>query len=106
VGLDLEPTEIAESEIDQAIEILRKDSPFKFSFYPVDYILYHEWYKNTMAGGVIQNGAKYLDISVETRAQYRERENKPQLFWPVSILVFLVGAFFLTAYRFLKKEMN
>lgn len=92
--------------IDQAIEILRKESPWKFSFYPVDYILYHDWYENVLAGGVINNASKYQDISTEIRAQYRERENKPQLFWPASILLFLVGAFFLTAYRFLKKEMN
>jgi ABC-type transport system substrate-binding protein len=92
--------------IDQAIEILRKESPWKFSFYPVDYILYHDWYENILAGGVINNASKYQDISKDVREQYRDRENKPQLFWPVSILIFLLISFFLTAYRFLKKEMN
>lgn len=92
--------------IDQALEIIRKDSPWKFSFYPVDYILYHQWYENVMPGGIINNGSKYQAVDVDLRLKYREIENKPKLVWPLSILIFLVFVFFMTAYRFLKKEMN
>lgn len=92
--------------ISQAIEIIRKDAPLKFSFYPVDYILYHGWYENILAGGVINNASKYQDILIDKRTQYRAHENKPKLFWPLSIFIFILFSFILTAYRFFKKEMH
>ena len=92
--------------IKQAVAIIRKDCPWKFNFFPVDYVLYHDWYENAFPSGVINNSIKYQNINLESRTQYRDRENNPRLFWPLSILISLTIIFFYTAFRFLKKEMN
>ena len=92
--------------IGRAVEILRKDAPWNFTYHPVSFAIYHDWIDNILAAGVINNGSKYQEINVEKRVEYRERENKPQLFWPLSILAILGGGFSWAVYRFLKKEMN
>jgi ABC-type transport system substrate-binding protein len=92
--------------INQAVEIIRRDAPWKLLFYPVDYVLYHDWYENYLAGGVINNSSKYQNILTEDRILYRDKMNRPDLFWPLSFLILITSAFILTAFRFLKKEMN
>lgn len=92
--------------IDQAVNIIRKEAPLMFFYYPIDYVIYHDWFKNFTRSGVLHNSDKYQDIDAEERLEYRARENQPQLFWPIGILLIISITFFLAAYRFFKKEIN
>jgi oligopeptide transport system substrate-binding protein len=92
--------------INQAIEIVRKDAPWHFNYYPIDFVLFHHWYENIIAGGVINNSLKYQNIHVENRNTYRQQYNKPLYGWPLSISIAILLVFFLPIYRFLKKEMS
>jgi len=92
--------------VKDAIEISRKDAPWHFNFYPIDFVLYHHWYENLIAGGVINNSLKYQDVNIEKRNEYREQHNKPQIAWPLTVLLAIFFAFCVPIYRFLKKEMG
>jgi len=78
--------------IDDMVEILRRDAPWVWGFYPVDYILHHDWYHNAKPNLMANNTLKYKRIDATQRAALREAWNQPVI-WPMVLLalVFLVS---------------
>jgi ABC-type transport system substrate-binding protein len=75
--------------IDRMIEIVRRDAPWVWGFYPVDYALYHDWYSNTKPNLMANNTLKYRRIDPVQRDRLREAWNQPVV-WPVVLVVVLL----------------
>ncbi len=82
--------------ITQMLEIVRRDSPWVWGFYPKNYALYHAWYFNAKPNLMANNGLKYLRIDAQARERKRSQWNQP-LLWPIGILVMLIAMVLLPA---------
>jgi oligopeptide transport system substrate-binding protein len=76
--------------IDRMIEILRRDAPWVWSFYPKDYSLHHVWVHNRKPNKMANNNLKYQRLDPRVREEMRAAWNKP-LVWP-AVLIALVLA--------------
>ncbi len=72
--------------IRQMIDIAREDAPWIFSDFPVNYTLYHRWYRNPMPHPIAFNTMKYRRIDVAQRTEFRREHNRPR-WWPVILAV-------------------
>ncbi len=82
-------------------EIVRRDAPWVFGFYPKNFSLYHSWYSNLKPNSMANNRLKYTRIDPDARAEKRQAWNKP-IFWPLALggllfVLMLLPAF--NAYR-------
>ena len=78
--------------IDRMVEILRRDAPWIWGFYPKDYLLYHGWLSNLKPNTMARNNLKYLRLDPARRAALRRQWNQPVL-WPLGLaLLALVAA--------------
>ncbi len=76
--------------IEQMQDIVRKDSPWLFGYYPMKFALYHDWYKNIAPNSMARNRTKYQRIDAIERAKQRAEWNKP-IYWPLLVgLVILI----------------
>ncbi|MEN8213755.1 MAG: ABC transporter substrate-binding protein [Pseudomonadota bacterium] len=75
--------------IDQMIAIVRHDAPWVWGFYPVDFVLHHQWYRNAKPNLMANNTLKYKGIDTEARADLRQVWNKPVV-WPVVLVIILL----------------
>ena len=75
--------------IRRMLEILRRDAPAAFYYFPLRYGLYHQWYRNVRPRVMSHNTMKYCRIDAPARARYRAGHNKP-LWWPVALLGMIV----------------
>ena len=79
-----------ESLIREMAGIAQKDTPWVWGFHPVDYGLYHEWYKNAKPMTLGGNTLKYKRIDINLREQRRAEWNRP-ITWPLwAGLAFLI----------------
>jgi ABC-type transport system substrate-binding protein len=74
--------------IDAMLEIVRRDAPWIFAYYPKSFGLRHGWVHNVKPNLMANNTLKYRRIDPELRAERRAEWNRPVL-WP---LVLLAGA--------------
>ncbi len=78
--------------IQQMQNIVRRDSPWLFGYYPMKFALYHVWYKNLASNLLARNRIKYQRIDAPLRAKLRSEWNKP-VYWPLLLgLVLLIIA--------------
>ena len=78
--------------IQQMQDIVRRDSPWLFGYYPMKFALYHVWYKNLASNLLARNRIKYQRIDAPLRAKLRSEWNKP-IYWPLLLgLVLLIVA--------------
>jgi oligopeptide transport system substrate-binding protein len=75
--------------IDQMTEILRRDAPWAWGFFPVDYALYHSWYHNFEPNLMANNTLKYIRIDPALRAERRTQWNRPVI-WPLALVLGLL----------------
>lgn len=68
--------------IDRMLEIVRRDAPWVWGFYPKAFGLYHGWLTNAKPNLMANNGLKYLRIDPALRER-RRREWNPPVLWPV-----------------------
>ncbi|MEO1765994.1 ABC transporter substrate-binding protein [Thiobacter sp. AK1] len=68
--------------IDQMVEIVRRDAPWVWGFYPKAFGLYHAWLMNAKPNLMANNGLKYLRLDPALRERSRREWNQPVL-WPV-----------------------
>jgi ABC-type transport system substrate-binding protein len=68
--------------IDRMVEILRKDAPWVWSYFPVQYTLRHAWLYNSKPNALANNGLKYQRLDPAAREKMREAWNEPVL-WPL-----------------------
>lgn len=84
--------------IDQMNEIVRRDAPWIWGYYPKGFSLFHGWYANTKPNLMANNLLKYKRLNPELRAQKRLEWNKPKV-WPLFILLGLVLLVLAVAWR-------
>jgi ABC-type transport system substrate-binding protein len=89
--------------IDQMTEILRRDSPVAFGFFPKSYSLYHQWLGNVKPNLMANNTLKYRRLDPELRATQCQAWNRPIL-WPLGVLALglVLGA--LPAWRMARRR--
>lgn len=68
--------------IDQMQEIVRRDAPWIFAYYPKSFGLVHGWVANVKPNLMANNTLKYRRIDPPLRAQRRTEWNRPVL-WPI-----------------------
>jgi oligopeptide transport system substrate-binding protein len=85
----MENTPERQALIDQMIAHVRRDVPWAGGWHPVQYSLYHAWYKNTKPNQMARNTLKYRRLDPSLRARLRAEWNRPVL-WPVIVLAGLM----------------
>ena len=59
------------------LAIAREDAPWIWGFHPVEYGLYHEWFKNAKPMSFGGNTLKYKRVDAQLREQCRDDWNRP-----------------------------
>jgi oligopeptide transport system substrate-binding protein len=72
--------------IDAMLEIVRRDAPWIFAYYPKSFGLRHGWVHNVKPNLMANNTLKYRRIDPALRAARRAEWNHPVL-WPIALLV-------------------
>ncbi|MDP2111928.1 MAG: ABC transporter substrate-binding protein [Thiobacillus sp.] len=72
--------------IDAMLEIVRRDAPWIFAYYPKSFGLRHGWVHNVKPNLMANNTLKYRRIDPELREMRRDEWNRPVL-WPIILLV-------------------
>jgi ABC-type transport system substrate-binding protein len=75
--------------IDRMVGILQNDSPWVWSFFPVQYTLQHAWLQNGKTNAMANNGLKYLRVDTKLREAMRQKWNQPVI-WPVALILLLL----------------
>jgi ABC-type transport system substrate-binding protein len=70
--------------IDRMVEIVRRDGPWVWSFFPKEYTLHHAWVANRKPHPIANNGLKYQRIDPVLREKSRRQWNRPVI-WPVAL---------------------
>jgi ABC-type transport system substrate-binding protein len=71
--------------INAMLEIVRRDAPWIFAYYPKSFGLRHDWVHNVKPNLMANNTLKYRRIDPDLRAARREEWNHPVL-WPIMLL--------------------
>jgi ABC-type transport system substrate-binding protein len=77
--------------IDEMLEIVRRDAPWIFAYYPKSFGLRHGWVHNVKPNLMANNTLKYRRIDPELRERRRAEWNRPVL-WPIGLLVIALAA--------------
>jgi peptide/nickel transport system substrate-binding protein len=77
--------------IDRMMEILRRDAPWVWSFYPKDYSLHHAWVHNRKPNKMANNSLKYQRLDPPARVEMRRAWNEPRI-WPVVLIALVLLA--------------
>ncbi len=77
--------------IDQMLEIVRRDAPWIFAYYPKSFGLTHGWVSNVKPNLMANNTLKYRRIDPALRERRRAEWNRPVL-WPIGLLAVAVVA--------------
>ena len=84
--------------IQQMQEQVRHDAPWLFGFFPRNFSLFHSWYHNLKPNLMAHNKLKYARIDSATRAQLRQKWNKP-IFWPLFLGTLVLVLMFIPAVK-------
>ena len=84
--------------IARMVDILRKESPWLFGFFPKAYSLHHAWYGNAKPHLMANNTLKYKRIDGDTRSEAQQAWNRPVL-WPIGLLLVLLVLSLIPAVR-------
>ncbi len=76
-------------KIQQVLNIIRKDSPVIFGYYPIQFSLNHSWNSASKPHGIANNTLKYQDINTNLRAMKRTQWNAP-IYWPIALVVIAI----------------
>ena len=71
--------------IDRMVQILWRDGPWIWGFYPKAYSLHHSWYRNVTPNLMANNTLKYRRVDPSERDAKRAAWNQPVL-WPLGVL--------------------
>jgi oligopeptide transport system substrate-binding protein len=71
--------------IDAMLEIVRRDAPWIFAYYPKSFGLAHGWVHNVKPNLMANNTLKYRRVDPVQRANQRAAWNRPVL-WPIALL--------------------
>jgi len=91
--------------IQEMQNIVRRDSPWLFGYYPMKFALYHVWYKNLASNLLARNRIKYQRIDAPLRAKLRSEWNKP-IYWPLLLGLLLLVIAVLPAWMSYRKRQR
>jgi ABC-type transport system substrate-binding protein len=79
--------------IDEMVEILRRDAPWSWGYFPQAFSLHHAWVRNLKPNLMANNTLKYRRVDPTLRERSRAQWNQP-LVWPLALVaaLLLVGA--------------
>ncbi|MDX1607354.1 MAG: ABC transporter substrate-binding protein, partial [Candidatus Competibacterales bacterium] len=83
--------------IDEMVEILRRDAPWVWGFFPKAFGLHHAWYGNAKPHLMANNTLKYKRIDADLRVRKQARWNQPET-WPIWVLLGLMLSVVIPAY--------
>ncbi|MHB1144825.1 MAG: ABC transporter substrate-binding protein [Thiobacillus sp.] len=83
---DMDNGSARQAIIDQMLEIVRRDAPWIFAYYPKSFGLRHGWVHNVKPNLMANNTLKYRRIDPDLREARREEWNRPVL-WPIVLLI-------------------
>ncbi|MBU2642026.1 MAG: ABC transporter substrate-binding protein [Gammaproteobacteria bacterium] len=83
---DMENGPARQQVIDAMLEIVRRDAPWIYSYYPKSFGLRHGWVHNVKPNLMANNTLKYRRVDPGQRARQREAWNHPVL-WPVALML-------------------
>lgn len=89
--------------INKMVDLLRHDAPWIWGFHPKEFILYHDWLKNTKPNMMAHNTLMYKRIDPEFRRKCRKEWNQAIL-WPVILLIILLTITILPAYIMYRRK--
>ncbi len=89
--------------IDEALEILRRDSPWLWGYHPKQYVLQHDWLNNIKPNIMANNKLKYWRVDAAEREQLRSTWNRPA-YWPLVLGFVAVSLFGVWMWRVLRKR--
>ncbi len=89
--------------IDQMMQILRRDAPWSWGYFPKSFSLHHAWYKNAIPNLMADNTLKYKRIDPQLRAEQRRAWNQPVL-WPVIMLLTFLLISLIPAYVMFRRR--
>lgn len=92
--------------IEKMVEIVRREAPWEFGFYPESYALYHGWVSNVKPNKMANNTLKYMNIDLSERNSYRRSHNQPKLWIVLSVLGVIFVAVLPGVIRVLRREMS
>ncbi len=75
--------------IDRMVEILRRDAPWIWGYFPKAFTLHHEWLHNVKPTLMVRNKLKYRRVDPQLR-NTRQLEWNPPIVWPVVLILALV----------------
>ncbi|MFC1883527.1 ABC transporter substrate-binding protein [Thermodesulfobacteriota bacterium] len=90
--------------IQRALRILQEDAPLVWGFHPTDFVLHHEWYKNSKLHPLSYGTIKYKKIDPAMRAAKRQEWNKPVIWPAVFFLVISILCLIPAIRKFRSKE--
>jgi ABC-type transport system substrate-binding protein len=93
--------------IDEMVQILQRDSPWSFGFYPYASVAVQQWVHNSKPAILIRDHGRYLRLDTEARTAALAAWNGP-VFWPVLLIVAGIAALVWGARRSLgrRERMN
>jgi ABC-type transport system substrate-binding protein len=89
--------------IDDALEILRRDSPWLWGYHPKQYVLQHGWLHNVKPNIMANNKLKYWRVDAAEREAKRREWNRPA-YWPLLLISVALVTFGLSMRRVLRKR--
>ena len=84
--------------VSEMVEILQRDAPWVYGFYPKDFRLAHQWVYNRKPNKMANNTLKYQRIDPALRERMRDEWNQPVV-WPLALLVLVLVLLLLPAVR-------
>lgn len=72
--------------IDRMVEIVRREAPWAWGFFPKAFSLSHAWYGNVKPNLMANNTLKYKSLDPELRERKRAQWNPP-IVWPLVLLI-------------------
>lgn len=75
--------------INKMLEMVQKDAPWAFGFYPKSIALTHSWYQNVWPNPLANNTLKYKKIDAALRVEKQQLWNQPVV-WPLWLLLALI----------------
>jgi len=89
--------------IDRMVEILRRDAPWAWGFFPKAVSLHHDWYKNVKPNLMANNTLKYKRLEPNLRDRQRRQWNPPVI-WPIVIVTVILVVSAIPAVRLFRKR--
>jgi len=83
---DMENGPERQQVIDAMLEIVRRDAPWIYAYYPKSFGLRHGWVHNVKPNLMANNTLKYRRVDPGQRARQREAWNHPVL-WPIGLML-------------------